>query len=136
VVSSLKYVSKPTSDKLLNECLRLDKRTSENSMSLIANTPAAPYYAVIFTSTLTDVDEGYAAMAQKMVSLAAKQPGYLGVESAREDVGITVSYWRDLDSIKNWKAVIDHREAQKLGREKWYASYKTRIAKVERDYGF
>jgi heme-degrading monooxygenase HmoA len=105
-------------------------------MSLIADTPAPPYYAVIFTNTLTDVDEGYAVMAQKMLSLAAKQPGYLGVESAREDVGITVSYWRDLDSIKNWKAVIDHREAQKLGREKWYANYKTRIAKVERDYGF
>lgn len=105
-------------------------------MSPIAYTPAAPYYAVIFTSTLTDIDEGYAAMAEKMVSLAATQPGYLGLESAREAVGITVSYWRDLDSIKNWKAVIDHREAQKLGREKWYASYKTRIAKVERDYGF
>ncbi len=105
-------------------------------MRPIADTPAAPYYAVIFTSTLTDIDEGYAAMAEKMVSLAAEQPGYLGVESAREEVGITVSYWRDLDSIKNWKAVIDHREAQKLGREKWYANYKTRIAKVERDYGF
>jgi heme-degrading monooxygenase HmoA len=105
-------------------------------MSSIAQTPAAPYYAVIFTSTLTDVDEGYAAVAEKMVSLAAKQPGYLGVESARENVGITVSYWRDLDSIKNWKAVIDHRQAQKLGREKWYANYKTRIAKVERDNGF
>ena len=105
-------------------------------MSPIADTPAAPYYAVIFTSTLTDVDEGYAAMAEKMVSLAAKQPGYLGVESAREEVGITVSYWRDLDAIKNWKAVIDHWEAQKTDREKWYANYKTRIAKVERDYGF
>ena len=105
-------------------------------MRSIADTPAAPYYAVIFTSTLTDIDEGYAAMAEKMVSLAAKQPGYLGVESAREEVGITVSYWRDLDAIKNWKAVIDHREAQKLGRAKWYANYKTRIAKVERDYGF
>jgi heme-degrading monooxygenase HmoA len=105
-------------------------------MSPIADTPAAPYYAVIFTSTLTDVDEGCAAMAEKMVSLAAKQPGYLGVESAREEAGITVSYWRDIDSITNWKAVIDHREAQKMGREKWYANYKTRIEKVERDYGF
>jgi heme-degrading monooxygenase HmoA len=114
----------------------LDTLTTENNMSPIAKTPAAPYYAVIFTSTLTDIDEGYAAMAEKMVSLAAKQPGYLGVESAREDVGITVSYWRDLESIKNWKAVIDHREAQKLGREEWYSNYKTRIAKVERDYGF
>jgi heme-degrading monooxygenase HmoA len=105
-------------------------------MALIADTPPAPYYAVIFTTLRTDVDDGYQAMAQKMLALASRQPGFLGVESAREDLGITVSYWRDLESIKNWKAVMDHREAQRLGREKWYASYKTRISLVERDYGF
>lgn len=105
-------------------------------MALIANTPATPYYAVIFTSVQTNVEDGYGDMAQKMLDLAADQPGFLGVESARESLGITVSYWRDLDSIKNWKAVADHREAQKLGREKWYSSYKIRISKVERDYGF
>ncbi len=105
-------------------------------MSEIAETPKPPYYAVIFTSILTEGDNGYSKMAGRMMELAAQQPGFLGVESAREEVGITVSYWRDLDSIKNWKAVIDHRQAQKLGREKWYANYKTRIAKVERDYGF
>ena len=70
-----------------------------------------------------------------MVELASKQPGFLGVESAREDVGITVSYWSDPESIRNWKANIEHLEAQKLGHEKWYASFKTRISKVERDYG-
>lgn len=105
-------------------------------MSLIAQTPAPPYYAVIFTSIRTEGDNGYAEMATKMVKLASKQPGFLGVESAREDVGITVSYWADLESIKNWKANIEHQEAQKLGYEKWYSSCKTRISKVERDYGF
>ncbi|MDW6002138.1 antibiotic biosynthesis monooxygenase family protein [Vibrio mangrovi] len=104
-------------------------------MSLITKTPEPPYYAVIFTSVRTDNDDGYGAMAEKMVALASQQPGFLGVESAREDVGITVSYWRDLESIKQWKDNIEHREAQKLGHEKWYASFKTRIAKVERDYG-
>ena len=104
-------------------------------MALIADTPTAPYYAVIFTSVQTDIDEGYDDTAQKMLDLAADQPGFLGAESAREALGITVSYWRDLDSIKNWKAVGEHREAQKLGREKWYASFKIRISKVERDYG-
>ena len=104
-------------------------------MSLIAKTPTPPYYAVIFTSLRTEGDNGYAAMAQKMVELASKQPGFLGVESAREDVGITVSYWSDLESIQNWKANIEHLEAQKLGHKKWYASFKTRISKVERDYG-
>jgi heme-degrading monooxygenase HmoA len=104
-------------------------------MSLIAKTPTPPYYAVIFTSLRTEGDNGYGAMAQKMVELASKQPGFLGVESAREDVGITVSYWSNLESIQNWKANIEHLEAQKLGHEKWYASFKTRISKVERDYG-
>jgi heme-degrading monooxygenase HmoA len=104
-------------------------------MALIANTPKPPYYAVIFTSVRTDGDNGYGEMASRMVELASKQPGFLGVESAREGVGITVSYWSDLESIKNWKADAEHREAQKLGREQWYSSFKTRISKVERDYG-
>jgi len=90
---------------------------------------------VIFTSLRTEGDNGYGAMAQKMVELASKQSGFLGVESVREEVGITVSYWSDLESIKNWKANIEHLEAQKLGHEKWYASFRTRISKVERDYG-
>ena len=75
-------------------------------------------------------------MAAKMVELAAQQSGFLGVESAREDVGITVSYWSDLDSIKAWKANLEHQDAQRSGNEKWYSSFKVRISKVERDYGF
>ncbi len=105
-------------------------------MSPIADTPPAPYYAVIFTSVRTEVEDDYDAMAEKMLELAANQPGFLGAEFARENVGITVSYWADLEAIKNWKAVADHQLAQKLGREQWYASYKIRISKVERDYGF
>ena len=102
----------------------------------IAATPAPPYYAVIFTSTRTPGDDRYGAMAARMMKMAAEQPGYLGVETARDGVGITVSYWRSLDDIANWKRVAEHREAQRNGREKWYAAFKTRIAKVERDYGF
>ncbi|CAG9295371.1 antibiotic biosynthesis monooxygenase family protein [Celerinatantimonas diazotrophica] len=104
-------------------------------MSLIAKTPKPPYYAVIFTSQRTEDDHGYGPMAARMVELAAKQPGFLGIESAREDVGITVSYWSDLEAIKQWKANAEHQVAQKLGREQWYSSFKTRISKVERDYG-
>lgn len=104
-------------------------------MSVIANTPAPPYYAVIFTSYRTEGDNGYGQMAARMVELAAEQPGFLGIESAREDVGITVSYWSDLESIKRWKEHAEHQEARRLGHEKWYTSFKTRIAKVERDYG-
>ena len=104
---------------------------------MIAQTPRPPYYAVIFTNIRSEEDsENYAHMAQKMVELAQIQPGFLGVESTRNQLGITISYWKDLDSIKKWKANIDHLEAQDKGRSTWYTSYKTRIAKVERDYGF
>jgi len=103
---------------------------------MISKTPPPPYFAVIFTSTRTDGGDGYSQMADKMVELAAKQEGFLGVESAREEIGITVSYWKDLDSIKNWKNNVDHLEAQEKGKTDWYALFKVRIAKVERDYGF
>jgi heme-degrading monooxygenase HmoA len=103
----------------------------------ISDTPEPPYYAVIFTSLRTDGDQGYAAMAEAMSKLASEQPGWLGEESARDDaVGITVAYFRDLASIAAWKAQAEHLAAQKLGRERWYAAYKVRIARVERDYGF
>ncbi|MFT5071540.1 MAG: heme-degrading monooxygenase HmoA [Planctomycetota bacterium] len=94
-----------------------------------------PYYAVIFTSILTKDHEGYEEMALKMEDLAKKQPGFLGLESAREAVGVTVSYWESEQAILAWKANLDHQQAQKLGRDKWYASYKIEIARVERVYG-
>lgn len=101
---------------------------------MIASTPKPPYYAVIFSSIRTGIDEGYNTMANVMVELAALQPGYLGVETARNDIGITISYWTSLEAIKNWKQVSEHLLAQKLGKEKWYSNYKTRICLVERDY--
>jgi heme-degrading monooxygenase HmoA len=104
-------------------------------MTKIAATPKPPYYAVIFSSLRTEGDQGYGAMSDRMMELAAAQPGFLGVESAREDLGITVSYWASLEAIRNWKRNAEHREAQRLGREKWYSSFKVRIARVERDYG-
>ncbi|MCG6185987.1 antibiotic biosynthesis monooxygenase family protein [Maribellus maritimus] len=103
---------------------------------MIAKTPEPPYYAVIFTSLKMKEDSGYAGMAEKMTQLAQKQQGFLGVESARENLGITVSYWEDPESIKKWKQNFEHQEAQQKGKSVWYKSYKTRIAKVERDYEF
>jgi heme-degrading monooxygenase HmoA len=95
-----------------------------------------PYYAVIFTSKRTIIEDGYSEMANKMVELAKLQEGFLGVESARNEIGITVSYWKDLQSITNWKNNIEHLEAQQKGIAKWYENYTVRIAKVEREYGF
>ena len=94
------------------------------------------YYAVIFTSTRTEVEAGYAEMATKMVELAKAQPGFIGMESARSEIGITVSYWESLEAIKNWKANMEHLGAQEKGRTTWYKNYKVRIAKVEREYEF
>ncbi len=105
-------------------------------MASPAATPEPPYYAVIFTSLRTEGDDGYGAMAELMERLAAEQPGYLGMEAAREGLGITVSYWRDLDAIAAWKRHMDHQGAQRLGRDRWYTSYRVRIARVERAYGF
>lgn len=103
---------------------------------MIAQTTPAPYYAVIFTSVRTPITEGYVEMAAKMIELAQLQPGFLGQESAREQVGITVSYWKDLEAIRHWKQQTDHLLAQQKGREIWYQSYQIRICRVEKEYGF
>ncbi|AXV65309.1 MULTISPECIES: antibiotic biosynthesis monooxygenase family protein [Pseudoalteromonas] len=101
---------------------------------MIATTPKPPYYAVIFTNTLSENTAGYEEMANRMVELAEQQPGFLGMESVRDGVGITVSYWQSLDAIKSWKQHVEHLNAQQLGRDKWYNAFTTRIAKVEREY--
>ncbi|MCE1198026.1 MAG: antibiotic biosynthesis monooxygenase [Marinilabiliales bacterium] len=103
---------------------------------MMAQTPEPPYYAVIFTSVRTAGDNGYREMADRMVELARQQDGFLGVESAREAVGITVSYWRDLAAIRQWKEQAEHRLAQQLGRSVWYERFRVRIARVERDGAF
>ena len=103
---------------------------------MISKTPAPPYYAVIFTSTMTDNVEGYNEMNEFLEELAKHQEGYLGIESARDDLGISVTYWKDLESITKWKMETDHLMAQQKGRTMWYERYKVRISKVERDYEF
>jgi len=95
------------------------------------------YYAVIFSSQIAEDSSGYEEMAHRMVELAQQQPGYLGIESARgaDGFGITVSYWESEEAIAAWKAQVEHQAAQRLGQEKWYASYHLRVAQVTREYG-
>ncbi|AXT18724.1 antibiotic biosynthesis monooxygenase [Flavobacteriaceae bacterium AU392] len=95
-----------------------------------------PYYAVIFTSTLTEKENGYNKMAELMETLAKQQKGFLGVDSARETVGITVSYWESLEAIQLWKQNADHLVAQQKGISDWYSWYHIRVCKVEREYEF
>ncbi|WP_418603697.1 antibiotic biosynthesis monooxygenase family protein [Hwangdonia sp.] len=95
-----------------------------------------PYYAVIFTSTQNKNIDGYSEMSEKMETLAKQQNGFLGMDSARNTVGITVSYWDNLEAIKNWKQQSDHLQAQLKGRQDWYSWYNVKICKVEREYEF
>lgn len=98
-----------------------------------------PYYAVIFTSIRIAAEDGYTEMANSMESLASKQPGFLGIESARDPQtlqGITVSYWKDLESIAAWKENLEHKSAQRLGRDRWYSEYSVRICEVTREYAW
>ena len=108
------------------------------SQSPFAKLPAPPYYSVIFPSQRTQGDQGYDQMSERMVELAAAQPGYLGAESVRgsDGFGITISYWESLEAIAAWKANTDHQFAQETGRQQWYAKYEVRIARVERAYSF
>lgn len=108
-----------------------------NHSSSLARTPEPPYYAVIFSSRRSEGEHGYGAMAERMLQLAAQQPGFLGVESVRDasGFGITVSYWATEEAISAWKANMEHQAAQRGGKQLWYANYELRIARVERAYG-
>ena len=109
-----------------------------SASSAFARTPLPPYYAVIFTSQRADGDSGYAAMSERMVNLGTRYPGFLGIESVRNEqgVGITVRYWRDEASILAWKRDTEHEKAQQGGQKTWYEHYEVRVAKVERAYRF
>ena len=104
-------------------------------MTTLATTPAPPYYAVIFSSIRTAGDQGYTQTADEMVALAAQQPGFLGFESARQEIGISVSYWSSLEAIAAWKANVTHRQAQSRAKD-WYQAFRVRVCRVEREYGF
>lgn len=95
-----------------------------------------PYYAVIFTSIKVEVENNYADVVNRMVELAATHQGFIGVESARNEIGITISYWESLEAIKDWKNNAEHLIAQQLGKDVFYQSYTTRICKVEHEYSF
>lgn len=107
--------------------------------SRFATTPKPPYYLVAFASQRPAgaADDGYGAVAERMVELAAAQPGFLGVESARDvgGFGITLSYWTDEEAIRAWRDHAEHAVARETGRASWYEHFELRVARVERAYG-
>ncbi|GAB4180520.1 MAG: hypothetical protein OHK0026_09590 [Rhodocyclaceae bacterium] len=100
-----------------------------------AQTPQPPYFAVIFTSVRTDDDDDYGETAKHMLELASEQPDFLGFESARQEIGISVSYWASQEAITAWKGNIIHRQAQSRAKD-WYRVFRVRVCRVEREYGF
>ena len=102
---------------------------------MIVDNLETPYYAVIFTTISSENTDGYREAAQRMEILAKQQKGFLGMESARSEIGVTVSYWQTLAAISAWKNNMEHAAVRELGREKWYKKYQLRICKVE-TYGF
>lgn len=104
-------------------------------MQALTKTTVPPYYAVIFTSIRTEGDNSYGDAAKRMLELASTQPGFLGFETARQEIGISVSYWTSLEAIKTWKENAAHRETQKKAKD-WYSSFRVRVCRVEREYSF
>lgn len=105
---------------------------------MFADTPAPPYYAVTFTSKHSENLDGYAGELEHILAIATRQPGYLGIETARGDdgLGITIVYYDSLEAIDGWRNNADHMEVKKKGRETWYDGYRLRIARVEKDSSF
>jgi heme-degrading monooxygenase HmoA len=104
-------------------------------MASPATTPKPPYYAVIFTTVRNDGDSAYDETSKQMLELASKQPGFLGFETAKEEIGISVSYWSTQEAIKAWTEHMAHREAQNKAKD-WYKALRVRVCRVEREYGY
>jgi heme-degrading monooxygenase HmoA len=119
-----------------NIAVNISINRAQRNTTMIATTPAPPYFAVIFTSIKNSDLDGYNEMATLMEKLAKQQPGYLGMETATGEANITISYWKDESSILQWKENADHVVAQTLGKQRWYKAYTTRVCKVEREYSF
>ena len=93
---------------------------------------------VLFRSKLVDAPDGYAEMAQEMVTLAQTMPGFVDVKAYKSDDGerLTVVWWQDEETLKGWREQARHRVAQRLGRERWYEYYKIEVAEVVRNNSF
>ncbi|MEU6895032.1 antibiotic biosynthesis monooxygenase [Streptomyces sp. NPDC046557] len=97
-----------------------------------------PYVMAVFTSVRTRDDTGYPETNARMNEIVRANPGLLGYESARTPggLGITVAYFRDHDSLAEWRENLEHQAAMKHGRAHWYESYTLHVATVERSHGF
>lgn len=93
---------------------------------------------VLFRSKLVDAPDGYAEMAQEMLDLAKTMPGFVDVKGFKADDGerLTLVWWEDEETLRQWRLNARHLVAQKAGRERWYQYYKLEIAEVKRTKDF
>lgn len=92
-------------------------------------------YVVIFRATIKQLDEQYVQTAARMRELALTEFGCLEFVALTEGADeVALSYWPDEDAIKAWKSHPEHREAQRLGQQRWYQSYSVQIAAISRQY--
>ncbi len=104
-------------------------------MSKVVDAPEPPYYAVIAPAELADDTRGYFEMAESLIELARKQPGFIGIEGGyMKGFSLAVSYWESLEAIQNWSRNSRHMLAKDKAKSDWFKKYVTRIAKVEKVY--
>jgi heme-degrading monooxygenase HmoA len=48
---------------------------------------------------------------------------------------LSLSFWRDEDSVRRWRNLEAHRDVQRAGRDHIFEDYRLRVASVVRDYG-
>jgi heme-degrading monooxygenase HmoA len=95
-----------------------------------------PYFAAIFSSKRSKIDDGYQKMSEYMGELSKSQKGFLGLETVRNEdgFGITISYWESEEDIIAWKNNATHLKAQMRGKNEWYENFEVKIAQVNRAY--
>lgn len=81
----------------------------------------------------------YLHIAAGLIDELKAVDGFISVErfQSLSDPGklLSLSFWRDEESVKRWRTLESHRRAQEAGRGGVFANYRLRVAQVLRDYG-
>ncbi len=90
-----------------------------------------PYVASIFNYYLSDDLDGYAEYDELTLNLVKQMPGFLGYESFKHDGrGSFISYWKDMDAVREWASNPEHIKAKQQGTNRWYKYYHSALAEV------
>ena len=84
----------------------------------------------VFRSRLQPgVEEEYGTLAAKMTALAQGMPGFVDTKTFTHADGerVTVVTFEDIESHNAWKEHPAHRQAQELGRTRFYSEYSIQV---------